>query len=67
MNKTGKEISPLAEAEMETLEEGREWMRKRLERKLQRLVDRQGAVSPPEPTETQGGEVPSDSDQHNGR
>jgi hypothetical protein len=37
----------LAEVEMETLEEGREWMRQRMERKLQRLADCQGAIPPP--------------------
>lgn len=42
-------ISPLAEAELETLEEGRDWMRRRLEAKLQRLADRHGALSPPQP------------------
>ena len=43
-------VSPLAEVELETLEEGREWRRKRLEKKLQRLADRQGAISPPSAT-----------------
>ena len=43
-------VSPLAEAERETLEEGREWTRKRLEKKLQRLADSQGAISPPSAT-----------------
>ena len=45
--KRKRAISPLAEVEMETLEEGREWTRKRLEKRLQRLADRQGAISPP--------------------
>ena len=42
----GRRVSPLAEAEREVLAEGREWMRRRLERKLQALADRQGAFSP---------------------
>jgi hypothetical protein len=46
--KPRRAISPLAEVEMETLEEGREWMRQRMERKLQRLADCQGAISPPQ-------------------
>jgi len=46
--KPQRAISPLAEAEMEVLEEGREWLRKRLERKLQRLADRQWAISRPQ-------------------
>ncbi len=48
-------ISPLAEVEMETLEEGREWTRKRLEKKLQRLADEQGAISPPQRTAVEEG------------
>lgn len=46
--KPKRAISPLAEVEMETLEEGREWTRRRLEKKLQRMADRQGAISPPQ-------------------
>jgi len=49
-------VSPLAEAELETLEEGREWTRKRLEKKLQRLADRQGAISPPQRPASEGGQ-----------
>jgi len=45
--KRKRAISPLAEVEMETLEEGREWTRKRLEKRLQRLADGQGAIPPP--------------------
>ena len=44
-----RSVSPLAMVEMEVLEEGREWMRSRMEEKLQRLADDQGAISPPEP------------------
>ena len=50
-------VSPLAEVELETLEEGREWMRRRMEQKLRRLADRQGAISPPQrPAAAEGGE-----------
>jgi len=49
-------VSPLAEVELETLEEGREWTRKRLEKKLQRLADRQGAISPPQRPAPEGGQ-----------
>jgi hypothetical protein len=52
--KPRRAISPLAEVERETLEEGREWMRQRMERKLQRLADRQGAISPPMDLEDRG-------------
>jgi len=38
----------LREIELEVLEEGREWMRQRLERKLQEEAHRQGGVFPPQ-------------------
>jgi len=38
----------LRELEMEVLEEGREWMRQRLEEKLQQEAIRQGGVFPPQ-------------------
>ena len=45
-------VSLLAEWEMEVLEEGREWMRRRLQEKLRKLDEEQGAISPPERAET---------------
>ena len=44
-----RRVSPLAEVELEALEAGREWTRRRIERKLQKLAHGQGAISPPEP------------------
>ena len=44
--KSKRFLSPLAEAELEVLEEGREWMRRRLERKLQKAADAEGDFSP---------------------
>lgn len=38
----------LREIELEVLEEGREWMRRRLEQRLQEEADRQGGVFPPQ-------------------
>jgi hypothetical protein len=38
----------LREIELEVLEEGREWTRRRLEQKLQEEVNRQGGVFPPQ-------------------
>jgi hypothetical protein len=38
----------LREIELEVLEEGREWMRQRLEQRLQEEADRQGGVFPPQ-------------------
>jgi hypothetical protein len=47
MEKTNKAISLLYDVEMEVLEEGREWTRKRLEKRLQDLADKESAISPP--------------------
>jgi predicted metal-dependent phosphoesterase TrpH len=41
----------LREIELEVEAEGREWMRRRLEERLQREADRGNAVFPPEPKE----------------
>lgn len=38
----------LREIELEVLEEGREWTRRRLEQRLQEEADRQGGVFPPQ-------------------
>lgn len=43
-----KQPRSLRELEMEVLEEGREWMRQRLEQKLQQETIRQGGVFPPQ-------------------
>jgi hypothetical protein len=50
MEKRTKRISPLAEVEIEALEAGQEWTRRRIEKSLQRLAAAQGGISPPEPT-----------------
>ena len=44
-NKTG---GSLREIELEVLDEGREWMRRRLEQRLQEEANRQGGVFPPQ-------------------
>ena len=44
-NNTGRS---LREIELEVLEEGREWTRRRLEQRLQEEADRQGGVFPPQ-------------------
>ena len=46
MNSKSRTRSLLAEVECEVLEEGREWMRRRIERKLQKRVAEQGRISP---------------------
>ena len=38
----------LRDIELEVLEEGREWTRRRLEQRLQQEADRQGGVFPPQ-------------------
>jgi hypothetical protein len=40
--------SSLRDIELEVLEEGREWTRRRLEQRLQEEADRQGGVFPPQ-------------------
>ena len=45
-SKRSSKRSLLAEVECEVLEEGREWMRRRIERKLQKKVAEQGRISP---------------------
>ena len=65
MSKSDRRVSPLAEVELETLEEGREWTRRRLQRKLQRLADAQGAISPPEQSGAERSEEPGTADPNN--
>ena len=48
MEKPGRKLSPLAEVELEALEAGREWTRRRIAKNLQRLAGEQGKISPPE-------------------
>ena len=60
MMNSKRRVSPLAEVELETLEEGREWTRRRLERKLQKMAESQGAISPPQPATPQERQTPLD-------
>jgi hypothetical protein len=46
MDSKSRKRSLLAEVECEVLEEGREWMRLRIERKLQKKAAEQGRISP---------------------
>ena len=48
MNLESNKDRSLQEIELEVLAEGREWMRQRLEQKLQEEADRQGGVFPPQ-------------------
>jgi hypothetical protein len=49
--KSEKEVrtGSLREIELEVEAEGREWMRQRLEKRLQKEADRDGAIFPPQP------------------
>jgi len=66
MSAEKRNISPLAEAELEVLEEGQRWMRRRLEKKLQRLAERQGAVSHPKQRAAERSQAATDSDSDDG-
>lgn len=48
MNSDSDKGRSLREIELEVLAEGREWMRRRLEQRLQEEADRQGGVFPPQ-------------------
>ena len=48
MNSESNRGRSLREIELEVLEEGREWTRRRLEQKLQEEANRQGGVFPPQ-------------------
>jgi hypothetical protein len=48
MNSENQTVPSLREMEWEVETEGREWMRQRLEKKLQAQADRLGGVFPPE-------------------
>lgn len=50
MNTLPEPARSLRELEDEVLAEGQEWMRQRLQQKLQQEADRTGRVFPPEPT-----------------
>jgi hypothetical protein len=43
--------SPLADLEHAVMEEGREWMRQELQKRLQQLADTEGDVFPPQQPE----------------
>jgi len=48
MNSEKERARSLREIEMEVMAEGREWMRQRLQEKLQEEVNRRGGVFPPQ-------------------
>jgi hypothetical protein len=52
---TTKSPNLLMQMELETLEEAREWGRRRLEEKIQKLIEERGAISPPQRPGAQAG------------
>lgn len=54
----------LRELELEVEAEGREWMRRRLQEKLQAEANRHGGVFPPEPTQSPPSAAQADAPAH---
>ena len=48
MEKIPGSRSPLAEVELAVMEEGRVWMREEMRKRLQRLAEEEGKISPPQ-------------------
>ena len=67
MNSENEAPRGLREIEMAVLAEGREWMRRRLEEKLQQEADRQGSVFPPQPSQGQAPAKKADEPAHRRR
>lgn len=67
MNSDKPAARSLREIELEVLEEGREWMRRRLEQKLQQEADRQGGVFPPQRSKGAPPAKRADEPAHGGR
>jgi hypothetical protein len=60
MNQPNERVRSLREIEEEVLAEGREWMRQRLQQKLQEQADRHGEVFPPQPSNPVAPPTPPD-------
>lgn len=61
------QVRSLLEIELEVLEEGREWTRRRLEQRLQQEADRQGGVFPPKRTKSTSSSKKTDAIAHRRR
>ena len=59
-------VKSLREIELEVLEEGREWTRRRLEHRLQQEADRQGGVFPPQRSKSPSAKKAADAATHGG-
>jgi hypothetical protein len=64
MHSDTPEPRSLREMEMEVLDEGREWMRQRLEQKLQAEATRLGGVFPPQRSQGVASAKPADAAAH---
>ena len=60
MTGENNEGGSLRDIELEVLEEGREWTRRRLEQRLQEEADRQGGIFPPQRTKSSSSAKASD-------
>jgi hypothetical protein len=66
MNSDHKAVRSLREIEMEVLEEGREWTRRRLEQRLQEEANRHGGVFPPQRAKGAPPQAPDDASAQRG-
>ncbi len=64
MNLESNRVPSLRDMELEVESEGREWMRRRLEEKMQEQVNRHGGVFPPERTQGVASTPGSDATAH---
>ena len=64
MNSDTSARNALRDMELEVEAEGREWMRRRLEQKLQAQVEEQGAIFPPERKKGASSEAGDDAAAH---
>lgn len=67
MNSEKEQVRSLREIEEEVMAEGREWMRQRLQQKLQQEADRHGGVFPPQRNESQTSPKAGDASAHRRR
>ena len=67
MNSDTSARNALRDMELEVEAEGREWMRRRLEHKLQARVEEQGAIFPPERKKSTSSPAGNDATAHRGR
>lgn len=67
MNSDTSARNALRDMELEVEAEGREWMRRRLEQKLQAQVEEQGAIFPPERKKSPASPTRDNAIAHRGR